>query len=169
MDKKTLCEAMYALPGEVVVRRPKKKLYAVVTIVAAVLMLAATSLMSDSLSINLHSSAILVALSALGIGIIWLLVLLFDKQGVPVLKRTGRELRYEERYFSVGERNEVLRMVDNRLLKRLLATKSGQISGIAVAIYYADDKEFGAMQAYEYIDFEYRPITLVRTVGTQEN
>ena len=158
MDKKTLCEAMYALPGEVVVRRPKKKLYAVVTLVAALLMLAATSLMSDSLSVNLHSSAILVALSVLSIGIIWLLVLLFDKQGVPVLKKTGRELR-----------NEVLRMVDNRLLKRLLATKSGQVSGIAVAIYYADDKEFGVMQAYEYIDFEYRPITLVRMVGGENN
>ena len=103
MDKKTLCEAMYALPGEVVVRRPKKKLYAVVTLVAALLMLAATSLMSDSLSVNLHSSAILVALSALSIGIIWLLVLLFDKQGVPVLKKTGRELRYEERYFTVAD------------------------------------------------------------------
>ena len=60
-------------------------------------------------------------------------------------------------------------MVDNRLLKRLLATKSGQVSGIAVAIYYADDKEFGVMQAYEYIDFEYRPITLVRIVGGENN
>lgn len=167
MDKKQLCEAMYALPGGVVVRRQKNKGMALATIVVAVVMLSSTSLFSQSMTANLSSAAVLVGISALVVGVIWLLSLLFDKEGQPVLARTNLPLRYEERYFPLEERGRVMQLIDGVKLAEVVTHTNNQVSGIVVALYRNHDNTFGAMQAYEYIDYEYRPITPVRYTDTQ--
>ena len=56
MDKIKICEAMYALPGEVVVRRRKSLLIPAVLLVAGVAMLVLNNIYGAGLSNNMRSA-----------------------------------------------------------------------------------------------------------------
>lgn len=79
-----------------------------------------------------------------------------DTEPASVASTVGRAV---ERTTS----NEVRRFVEEGSLKRIIAADTKQASGIAVAIYRTEDCSFGVMQAYEYVGYEYRPITPVKT------
>ncbi|WP_368201614.1 hypothetical protein [Alistipes shahii] len=93
MDKIKICEAMYALPGEVVVRRRK-------------------------------SLVLPAALLAAG----------------------------------VAEGN----------VERLLAMPHARVPAVSVAMYRTPDNRFAAMQAFEYADLEYRPLTRLQISPQKE-
>lgn len=164
MDKNTLCEAMYALPSGVVVRRKKSYLPSLAILAVGVALIVLYFLMHSNWSNNLASSLILVAGAAVLIGGLMFVTRLTDREGRPALAATGKPLRYVERYFRVEQRAEISRLVEEGSLARLFATPDGQVSGIAVALYHSPDGAFAAMQAYEYIDFEYRAITPIKIV-----
>ena len=165
MDKISLCEAMYALPGGVVVRRKKRLLPSIAVIVVGVALVVLYFMMRESWSNNLSSSLVLVAGATLLVGLLMLTTRLTDKDGRPCLAATGEPLRYVERYFPVERRAEIKHLVEEGALKRLFASPDGQVSGIAGAIYHSADKQFAAIQAYEYLGFEYRAITAVRIMA----
>jgi hypothetical protein len=50
-------------------------------------------------------------------------------------------------------------------LRHLLTMHEGSVSSIGVAVLYSEDKTVAAMQAFEYISFEYRPITGIRIIA----
>ena len=58
MDKIKICEAMYALPGEVVVRRRKSLLIPAVLLVAGVAMLVLNNIYGAGLSNNMRSALV---------------------------------------------------------------------------------------------------------------
>ena len=165
MDKISLCEAMYALPSGVVVRRKKSLFPSIAVMVAGVALVVLYFMMREGWSNNLATSVILIAGGALLVGLLMLVSRLTDKEGCPCLAATGETLRYVERYFPLERRAEIKHYIEEGSLKRLFAAPDGEVSGIAVAIYHSADKQFAAMQAYEYIGFEYRPITAVRIVA----
>lgn len=161
MDKKSICEVMYALPDGVVVRRKRSYILPVfVFLIGVVLVVLSYSM---ELSANNHSSMILVAGATVIVGILMICNRIFDTEGRPWHVPTNSSLRYEERFFPVENRNEVRRFVEEGSLKRIIAADKKHTSGIAVAIYRTEDCTFGAMQAYEYVGYEYRPITPVKT------
>lgn len=161
MDKKSICEVMYALPDGVVVRRKRSYILPVfVFLIGVVLVVLSYSM---ELSVNNHSSMILVAGATVIVGILMICNRIFDTEGRPWHVPTNSPLCYEERFFPVENRNEVRRFVEEGSLKRIIAADKKQTSGIAVAIYRTQDCTFGAMQAYEYVGYEYRPITPVKT------
>lgn len=165
MDKSTICEAMYALQGGVVVRRSKSLIPSIAVMAVGVALVVLYYMNLDHWSNNLASSVILVAGGTLLIGLLMCCTRLMDKEGRPVLARTGETLRYVERYFPIERRGEIQRYIEEGSLKRLFAAPDGQVLGIAVAIYHSADQQFAAVQAYEYVDFEYRPVTEVKIIG----
>lgn len=48
---------------------------------------------------------------------------------------------------------------------RLLALPRSEVPALAVALYRTPDNRFAAMQAFEYAELEYRPLTGLRIVG----
>lgn len=165
MDKHTICEAMYALQGGVVVRRQKSLIPSIIVIAVGVALVVLYFTKMESWSNNLASSVILVAGATLLVGLLMACTRLADKEGYPVLSRTGKPLRYVERFFPAERRTEVQRYVEEGSLKRVAALPEGEASAIAVAIYHSADGRFSAMQAYEYVGFEYLPITAIKIVG----
>ncbi len=165
MDKNNLCEAMYALPNGIVIRRKKSYIPAISILVIGLLMIVLYFSIEEQLSNNAASSLMLITGAAVMVGLLMLATRVSDHEGCPALASTGKRLRYAEYYFPVERRSEVQRYIDEGALKRIFAAPDNQTSGIGVALYYSDDKQFAAMQAFEYIGFEYRPITGVKIIG----
>lgn len=164
MDKSTICEALYALPSGAVVRRSKSLIPSIAVMTVGIALVVLYYMARNTMSDNLASSLILFAGGAVLIGLLMLITRLSDKLGTPALKATGEKLRYVERYFPIERRGEVQRLIDEGSLKRLFAAPEGQVSGIAVAIYHSANLQFAAVQAYEYVGFEYQPITPVKVI-----
>lgn len=161
MDKKSICEVMYALPDGIVVRHKKSYILPIVVFLVGVALVVLSYTMG--LSNDAHSSMILVAGGTVIVGILMICNRIFDTEGRPWHTPTNSPLRNEERFFPVEKRNEVRRYVEEGSLKRIIAADKSQVSGIAVCVYRTEDCSFGAMQAYEYVGYEYRPITPVKT------
>ncbi|MBR5850084.1 MAG: hypothetical protein IKZ12_03380 [Alistipes sp.] len=164
MDKNLLCEAMYALQSGVVVRRKKSLLPSIAVLGAGIALIVLYFLMRANWSNNFASSMVLLAGMVALIGLLMVISRLTDSEGCPWFSTTNEPLRYMERYFPIERRGEIQRLVNEGAFKRLLAMDSNDVSGIAVAIYHSKDGSFATMQAYEYIDFEYRPITNIKIV-----
>lgn len=165
MDKNMLCEALYALPSGVVVRRKKSLMPSIGVLIFGLILLSIYFVNLDSMSNNCSSSLVLVAGATLLVAVLMLLTRIFDVDGQPVLAATGKKLRYQECYFPPEKRSEIQRLVDEGALRHLLTMHEGSVSSIGVAVLYSEDKTVAAMQAFEYISFEYRPITGIRIIA----
>lgn len=169
MDKKSICEAMYALPSGVVVRRKKNQIVPLLILAVGIGMVVLNyGLDVEAQSADVSASLMLVAGATIIVGLLMCLSRLFDSEGYPWHTPTRRPLRYEERFYPIEQRNEIQRMVDEAAYLRLVAADTKRTSGITVAIYRSEDQRFAAMQAYEYIDYEYRPITGIRVMEKNE-
>lgn len=164
MDRRKICEAMYALPGGVVVRHRKP-----VSIPAALLAIGVAMIVTNNLYgaewSNDMRSALVFSGGALSLaGLILTAVRLFGSEGAPYHSGVRRYLRYEELYFDPGARQEVVRCVADGDVKGLLERTHAGVPAIAVAVYRTPDNAFAAMQAFEYADLEYRPLSELRIV-----
>lgn len=164
MDKQKICEAMYALPGEVVVRRRKSLLPFFVLLAAGAAMIAANNILAGELTNNL-SSALVFSGGILALtGMIAIVVRRFGSDGAPFLREGKTFLRYEEFYFERPSREEVVRTIEQGDLRRLSAMPRAQVPALAVAVYRSRDNRFAAMQAFEYAELEYKPLTALKIV-----
>ncbi|WP_418991743.1 hypothetical protein [Alistipes sp.] len=165
MDRNKICEAMYALPGGVVVKRRKSLAFPLLLALAGVAMIAANAVFAASLSNNVSSALVFVGgVSALA-GLTLVGVRLFGSQGVPYHTQGGCYLRYDELYFGREERAEVERLLDRGAVEQLLDRPHAQVPALTVALYRTADNRFAAMQAFEYSELEYRPLTELRIVA----
>lgn len=165
MDKNNLSEALYALPGGVVVRRKKSPVLSLVVLAIGIGLIVLYFFTKDTMGDNLASSLIMAAGAVTLVGGLMLTSCLVDTEGRPVIQATGERLRYKELYFPQEQRAEVQRLIDEGSVKRILATTSSQSSSIAVAIFYSAELHVVSMQAYEYIGYEYRPITGIKVIA----
>ena len=83
MDKIKICEAMYALPGEVVVRRRKSLLIPAVLLVAGVAMLVLNNIYGAGLSNNMRSALVFLGGALALAGMITLAARFFSAEGAP--------------------------------------------------------------------------------------
>ena len=164
MDKKTICEAMYALPGNIVVKRRKFPFTAMVLLVAGAAMIALNSLVGESLSNDVRS-ALVFAGGALAIaGAVAFAARMFASDGTPYHSGMRSYLRYDELYFDLAKRGDVVGSVGDGAVERLLGMKHAHVPALTVAMYRTPDNRFAAMQAFEYADLEYRPVTELKIV-----
>ena len=168
MDKIKICEAMYALPGEVVVRRRKSLLVPAVLFAAGVAMLVLNYMYGTGLSNNMRSALVFLGGSLALAGMILLAARFFSAEGAPYYRSGRSYLRYEELYFERRLASEVRECIAQGDMGRLFALPHAQVPAVSVAVYRTPDNRFAAMQAFEYTDLEYRPLTELRIMDRQE-
>ena len=151
MDKIKICEAMYALPGEVVVRRRKSLVLPAALLAAGVAILVLNHVYGASMTNNLRSSA-----------------RFFSAEGAPYYRAGRSYLRYDELYFERSQSRDVVALVAEGNVERLLAMPHARVPAVSVAMYRTPDNRFAAMQAFEYADLEYRPLTRLQISPLKE-
>lgn len=164
MDKSKICEALYALPGKVVVKRRKPVLISVALFAAGAAMIVANNIYGAELDVNLRSAVVFVGGALAVVGIVLTLVRLFGSDGAPFHSGDRCYLRYDELYFERADLDSVVRSVGEGAVQHLMKSGHARVPAVAVALYRTKDSRFAAMQAFEYADLEYRPLTELRIV-----
>ena len=164
MDKNKICEALYALPGGVVVKRRKSMVVPAVLFVVGAAMIVVNNIYGAELTNNLRSAVVFTGGILAIAGMIAAAAQTFGSGGVPFHKENRSYLLYEELYFDRGVRSEVMLSVDEGAVEQLLGMKHAQVPAVAVAVYRTPDNRFAAMQAFEYAELEYKPLTRLKIV-----
>ena len=158
MDKNKICEALYALPGNIVVKRRKFQLLPAVLFVAGAAMIVVNNMYGADLTNNLRSSIVFIGGILVVAGMIMAAAQMFGSGG-PFHREERCFLLYEELYFDRGIRSDVMQAVSDGDVERLLGMKRAQVPALTVALYRTPGNRFAAMQAFEYADLEYKPLT----------
>lgn len=164
MDKEKFCEAMYALQGDVVVRRRPSVVVPVLVFVAGAAMLIANAFLPEESEWN-DMRAILVL--AGGIAVIVGFVMFWARMagnGVPYHRPSHSYLHEQLLMFEASQRDKVLAAVLAGDWKGLLSLPRRNISAVSVLFCATPDGSFVAMQPFEYAELEYRPLCDVKIV-----
>ncbi|MEG1759980.1 MAG: hypothetical protein RSB23_07260 [Alistipes sp.] len=164
MNKNLICEALYALPGEVVVKRRKSIVIAGCTVLVGVALIVLNNMIGP-ISNNLQSAIVFVGGTLIVIGLLVSLTRLCGADGIPFHHGTKKFLTYEELYFDRSMWRDVVQCVDNGEVDKLLAMPHSRVPAVAVAMYRTPDTSFAAMQAFEYVELEYRPLSNLKIVS----
>lgn len=159
MYKNKICEALYALPGNIVVKRRKFQLLPAVLFVAGAAMIVVNNMYGADLTNNLRSSIVFIGGILVVAGMIMAAAQMFGSGGAPFHREERCFLLYEELYFDRGIRSDVMQAVSDGDAERLLGMKRAQVPALTVALYRTPGNRFAAMQAFEYADLEYKPLT----------
>lgn len=159
MDKTIFCEALYALPDNIIVKRRKSVVKPVVTVALGTLtMVTGYTLPEGTSTANWHSTLLLAGAVLAIVGIVMLLGRLFGGEGRPCLGEVGEPLKISELTFARGQMREVLEAIDNGDIDGLLTLPEAQVAAITVALCRTSDGRFAVCQPFEYIELEYRPL-----------
>ena len=120
MDRNKICEAMYALPGGVVVKRRKSQLRAAVLFIAGVALVVVNNMYGAELTNNMRSAIVFIGGLLILSGMVMAAIQLFGSGGVPFHKDKHCYLVFEELYFDRGVRADVVQSVENGAVDRLL-------------------------------------------------
>ncbi|WP_300904291.1 hypothetical protein [uncultured Alistipes sp.] len=165
MNKTKICEALYALPGEVVVKRRKPLAIPAVVLLAGAAMIVLNNLYGAALSVDLRSALVFTGAVAALAGMVMVAVRLAGGDGAPFHSDGRCYLRCEELRFGRDARRQVEECIASGDVVRLLALPRSEVPALAVALYRTPDNRFAAMRAFEYAELEYRPLTGLRIVG----
>ena len=160
MDKNKICEALYALPGNVVVKRRKFQLLPAVLFVAGAALIVVNNMYGADLTNNLRSSIVFIGGIMVVAGMIMAAAQMFGSGGAPFHREERCFLLYEELYFDRGIRSDVMQAVSDGDAERLLGMKRAQVPALG--------NRFAAMQAFEYADLEYKPLTELKIADKTE-
>lgn len=120
MDRNKICEAMYALPGGVVVKRRKSQLRAAVLFIAGVALVVVNNMYGAELTNNMRSAIVFIGGLLILSGMVMAAIQLFGSGGVPFHKDKHCYLVFEELYFDRGVRADVVQSVEDGAVDRLL-------------------------------------------------
>ena len=104
MDKNKICEALYALSGNVVVKRRKFQLLPAVLFVAGAALIVVNNMYGADLTNNLRSSIVFIGGIMVVAGMIMAAAQMFGSGGAPFHREERCFLLYEELYFDRGEK-----------------------------------------------------------------
>lgn len=155
---------MYALPEGTIVKRRKPLLIPVLVLLAGTALIAANNVWGTQLTNNLRSSLVFVGGALAVTGLLIVLTRLLGSDGKPYHSGQKRFLEYEELYFDRGHGEDVVRYVNGGDVRKVLALQRSRVPAIAVALYRTPDNRFAALQAFEYADLEYRPLSALKIV-----
>lgn len=159
MDKNVICEALYALPGNIVEKRrkgiaiPLAAALVGAAVLASVAVMAGKSVSSDLVSVL----AVFGAAMVIG-GIAVTLVRIIGKGGDPYLRASGKRLDVAELAFDRTRMSEVLDKIDRGDVDALLKMEESSVASLVVVVYRSHDGLFAACQPFEYAELEYRPL-----------
>ena len=107
MNKTKICEALYALPGEVVVKRRKPLAIPAVVLLAGAAMIVLNNLYGAALSVDLRSALVFTGAVAALAGMVMVAVRLAGGDGAPFHSDGRCYLRCEELRFGRDARRQV--------------------------------------------------------------
>lgn len=165
MDKNKICEALYALPEGAVVRRRKSMVMPVALLLAGAALIVVNNVVNVEISNNLRSALVFVGGTLACAGLIVLLARLFGAGGAPFHSASKSYLTYEELYFDHKMWRDVVQCVSNGEVSNLRSMPHSDVPAVTVAMYAAPNGQFAAMQAFEYADLEYRPLSELKIVS----
>ncbi|MCD8275955.1 MAG: hypothetical protein LUC96_13415 [Alistipes sp.] len=117
---------------------------------------------------NLRSSIVFIGGILVVAGMIMAATQMFGSGGAPFHRAERCFLLYEELYFDRGIRSDVIQAVADGEVERLLGMKRAQVPALTVVVYRTPDNRFAAMQAFEYADLEYKPLTELKIADKTE-
>lgn len=157
MNKYKICEELYALPGNRIIKlRKPVRIPLLLAAAGAVLLIVNATVAGESA--NVKSALVFAGGVLLVTGLAVCCMRLFGGDGAPYSPAARAFLRYEERYFDRSKLPEVIRLAEAVDVEGLLAMESQTVPVVAVAIFRAPDNSFAACQVYEYVELEYRPL-----------
>ena len=164
MDKNRLCTALYALPGDIVVKHRKPLLVPLLMAAAGAGLLGLNAFLEDAALNNLKSAIALVGGTLLVIGAVWALARLSGSQGTPYHRPSRSFMRFEELYFARSLRGEVTGRIADGDLEGLLRMPRQSIPAVAVMVCRTRDNALAACQAFEYAELEYKPLCQMKVM-----
>lgn len=158
------CEELYASHGDVIVRRRRSMAVPATVAMAGVALLVLNAVMPDGAEwVDARSVMVLAGAIAAIVGIVMMSARMFGG-GVPYHTAGRSYLRGEVMMFDESRRREVLEAVGAGDVEALLAIPRRNVSSLSVLCYSTPDGGFVAMQPFEYVDLEYRPLGGIKVV-----
>lgn len=165
MSKYDMCEALYALPDGVVVKRRKSVAVPLLLLVAGAAMLVANGFVGGSAdNADLKSALVLFGVIMVLSGGITAAVRLFGDGGAPYHSGDGCFLRREELKFDKERAAEVADAIRRGDFEALRAIPQGGVSAVTAVLYSSAASGFAACRAFEYVELEMRPVCEMKVV-----
>ncbi|MBR6560240.1 MAG: hypothetical protein IKT75_03705 [Alistipes sp.] len=160
MAKYDMCEALYALPGSVVV--PHKKPLAMpllITVLGATLLAVNGWWLKDVDMPDVKSALVLFGAVFAMVGGAILVARLAGSSTLPYHKNDNNYLRHETLKFKKEQKAKVMELINKGDTATLKKLPSDGISALVVEVYSSPKSGYTATQAFEYLDLEWQPVS----------
>jgi len=107
---------------------------------------------------------------AYGVAFVCAILVIIGLKGVFVPKKilkyakTGDIIKKRELFYNIDQKTNVCDCVKNGVIDELLAIQQGDTGRIKVVFYSTPNHNYSLMQIFEYIPYEYVPISEVKRV-----
>ena len=163
MSKYDMCEALYALPGGVVVRRRKPIAMPAALLVAGVALLIINSQIEASAEMmNLKSALVLFGAVAAVVGAVILALRMMGGAGAPYHAADGCYLKCKELKFNKEKSAQLSDLVNRGDFTTLRSLPEDGVSAVTVVMYSSPRSGFCAAQVFEYFELELRAVSQLR-------
>lgn len=158
MNKKDICEVLYASYGEFVERRRKGLVWPIIVLVAGLAILAVNMVIDNGAdSNNLKSTLVLVGSITAVVGVVLVLMRILGA-GAPYHKGSKSFLVERTYSFAHTQREKAVAAAKACDMKALASLPQSEVPSITVVTYSLRNGEFAAVQAFAYEELEYRPL-----------
>lgn len=163
MSKYDMCEALYALPGGVVVKRRKPIAMPTALLVAGVALLIINSQIEASAEMmNLKSALVLFGAVAAVVGAVILVLRMMGGAGAPYHAADGCYLKCKELKFNKEKSAQLRDLVNRGDFTTLRSLPEDGVSAVTVVMYSSPRSGFCAAQVFEYFELELRAVSQLR-------
>ena len=163
MSKYDMCEALYALPGGVVVKRRKPIAMPVALLVAGVALLIINSQIEASAEMmNLKSALVLFGAMMAVVGTVILVLRMMGGVGAPYHAADGCYLKCKELKFNKEKSAQLRDLVNRGDFTTLRSLPEDGVSAVTVVMYSSPRSGFCAAQVFEYFELELRAVSQLR-------
>lgn len=163
MSKYDMCEALYALPGGVVVRRRKPIAMPTALLVAGVALLIINSQIEASAEMmNLKSALVLFGAVMAVVGAVILVLRMMGGAGAPYHAADGCYLKCKELKFNKEKSAQLRDLVNRGDFTTLRSLPEDGVSAVTVVMYTSPRSGFCAAQVFEYFELELRAVSQLR-------
>ena len=166
MSKYDMCEALYALPGGVVVKRRKPIAMPTALLVAGVALLVINSQIEASAEMmNLKSALVLFGAVAAVVGAVILALRVMGGAGAPYHAADGCYLKCKELKFNKEKSAQLRDLVNRGDFTTLRSLPEDGVSAVTAVIYRSPRGSFCAVQLFEYVDLELQPASELKVIA----
>ena len=163
MSKYDMCEALYALPGGVVVKRRKPIAMPAALLVAGVALLIINSQIEASAEMmNLKSALVRFGAVMAVVGAVILALRMMGGAGAPYHAADGCYLKCKELKFNKEKRAHLRDLVNRGDFTTLRSLPEDGVSAVTVVMYSSPRSGFCAAQVFEYFELELRAVSQLR-------